>query len=97
MKVTRRRIEEKAPPEVAGYETDADWCYLAFTFDFGDERYGAREFDSDPETADVLKQTSGPYDEDRLTQIRDYLATRAGVRKILTLDGRTGAFAEWPR
>ena len=97
MKVTRNRIEEEAPSAVAGYETDADFCYFAFTFDFGDERYGARVFDSDPETASILKHTSGPYDDDRLMQIRDYLVTRASVRKVLTLNRSTGAFSEWPR
>jgi hypothetical protein len=97
VKVTRRRIDEKAPPEVAGVETDADWSYDAFTFDFGDERYGARVFDSDPGVADVLKETSGPYDDHRLAQIRDYLVEHSGVGKILTLGGRTGGFTEWPR
>jgi hypothetical protein len=95
VKVTRERIEEKAPPEVADYETDADWCYLAFRFDFGDERYGVRIFDSDPEVADVLKETPGPYDDDRLAQIKNYLVKHAGVRTILTLHGTTGGFAEW--
>jgi hypothetical protein len=95
VKVSRERIEEKAPPEVADYETDADWCYVAFTFDFGDDRYVARVFDSEPDVADVLKETSGSYDHERLAQINDYLASHAGIRTILTLGRRTGAFEEW--
>ncbi len=97
MKVTRERIEDEAPPGVAGYETDADYRYVAFTFDFDGERYGARVFDSDPDTADVLKQRAGPDDDERLAEIKEYLVAQAGVHTVLTIDPKTGAFAEWPR
>ncbi len=97
MTVAHERIEEKAPPGVEGYETDADYRYDAFSFDFGDERYGASVVDSDREIAYVLKQTSGPDNAERLAAIREYLIANAGVRVIETIDPKTGAFGEWLR
>jgi hypothetical protein len=97
VKVTHKRVEEKAPPGVAGFETDADYRYDAFSFDFGEERYHARIFDSDRASADVMKKTSGPDNDACLVAIKEYLVNHAGVSIIETIDPKTGAVPEWPR
>jgi hypothetical protein len=92
LRITKDYVEDISDPD--DEDSQANYRYYAFEFDFGDRSYGGRIYVDTPEEASIQGPTvsSDERSHDDLRLIVQYLAETEGIETVKALAGSSAGY-----